>query len=382
MMITLRLPREEDYHSPLHHEGVAARVGLWLGIAFGICFITGMISHLIQHPPGWFVWPAGPSWLYRVTQGLHVTTGIASIPLLGVKLWVVMPKFWRRPLIRGLVDGLERLSILILIGACAFQLLTGLANVAEVYAWSFFFPRVHYAVAWIAIGAIIVHVALKLPVVRRAMATRLDDDQPASDDAAAAPAVSGLSRRGLLGAAATSAALAAVLTAGDTAHVLRPVSVLAQRSGAGPKGLPVNRTARAARITVDEAYHLSVTGEEQQWLLTLPELQQMAQHTARLPIACVEGWSQQATWTGVRLTDVIIPLGATPNGVRVVSPDRGPYGHSVVADNVLRHPDTLLALRLNGEILDLDHGYPVRLIAPNRPGAMQTKWVDRIELIR
>jgi DMSO/TMAO reductase YedYZ molybdopterin-dependent catalytic subunit len=40
--------------------------------------------------------------------------------------------------------------------------------------------------------------------------------------------------------------------------------------------------------------------------------------------------------------------------------------------------DTLLALRVGGEPLHLDHGYPLRLIAPNRPGVMQTKWVTRL----
>jgi DMSO/TMAO reductase YedYZ molybdopterin-dependent catalytic subunit len=39
---------------------------------------------------------------------------------------------------------------------------------------------------------------------------------------------------------------------------------------------------------------------------------------------------------------------------------------------------TLLALRLGGERLHLDHGYPVRLIGPARPGVLQTKWVSRL----
>ena len=41
---------------------------------------------------------------------------------------------------------------------------------------------------------------------------------------------------------------------------------------------------------------------------------------------------------------------------------------------------TLLALGLGGEALSIDHGYPVRLIAPNRPGVLQTKWVSRLEV--
>ncbi len=42
---------------------------------------------------------------------------------------------------------------------------------------------------------------------------------------------------------------------------------------------------------------------------------------------------------------------------------------------------TLLALELNGEILDADHGFPCRIIAPNRPGVLQTKWVTRLETL-
>ena len=44
----------------------------------------------------------------------------------------------------------------------------------------------------------------------------------------------------------------------------------------------------------------------------------------------------------------------------------------------VRSPLTLLATRLNGQVLDADHGYPVRLIAPDRPGVLQTKWVQRV----
>ena len=39
-----------------------------------------------------------------------------------------------------------------------------------------------------------------------------------------------------------------------------------------------------------------------------------------------------------------------------------------------------LPLRVNGEPLHEDHGAPLRLIAPNRPGVMQTKWVTRLEV--
>jgi DMSO/TMAO reductase YedYZ molybdopterin-dependent catalytic subunit len=44
-------------------------------------------------------------------------------------------------------------------------------------------------------------------------------------------------------------------------------------------------------------------------------------------------------------------------------------------------PLTLLALRINGAVLDPDHGYPCRIIAPSRPGVLQTKWVTRLEVL-
>jgi DMSO/TMAO reductase YedYZ molybdopterin-dependent catalytic subunit len=44
-------------------------------------------------------------------------------------------------------------------------------------------------------------------------------------------------------------------------------------------------------------------------------------------------------------------------------------------------PLTLLALKLRGEPLALDHGFPARIIAPARPGVLQTKWVSRIEVM-
>jgi DMSO/TMAO reductase YedYZ molybdopterin-dependent catalytic subunit len=41
-------------------------------------------------------------------------------------------------------------------------------------------------------------------------------------------------------------------------------------------------------------------------------------------------------------------------------------------------PDTLLALDVGDQPLHIDHGFPLRLVGPNRPGVMQTKWVSRL----
>ncbi len=56
----------------------------------------------------------------------------------------------------------------------------------------------------------------------------------------------------------------------------------------------------------------------------------------------------------------------------------GRYRGCTVPPEHTRDPLTLIALRLGGAPLHLDHGYPARLIAPNRPGVLQTKWIGRL----
>ena len=61
---------------------------------------------------------------------------------------------------------------------------------------------------------------------------------------------------------------------------------------------------------------------------------------------------------------------------------RGLYGASELNRLQAHDRDTLLALELDGEPLHLDHGFPARLIAPNRPGVGQTKWVSELVVRR
>lgn len=381
------IPREESFTSSLRHERLTARVGVWLGACFGICFATGMISHWYYLPDLAWVPPTRPVQGYRITQGLHVLTGIAAIPLLLVKLWAVYPRLfqsvpWRDA--RALVlHGLERLSVLVLVAASIFQLVVGLANSAQWYPWEFGFRSAHYAGAWVAIGALLVHVAVKLPVIRRALGAPLDD--PSDDEGPDSPTgTPGPHRRTVLGAALLSAAAAVLLNAGQTVPGLRRVSVLAVRTGEGPQGVPINRSAEAAgvlRTAPDPGWSLRVQGPDDDVVLTLADLRGMPQRVERLPIACVEGWSASGDWGGVRLRDVLELAGVPASAsLRMVSlQERGAFGVTVLPANAAQDDLTLLALDLNGEELDLDHGYPCRLIAPNRPGVMQTKWLSRIE---
>ncbi|HLN78077.1 MAG TPA: molybdopterin-dependent oxidoreductase [Nocardioidaceae bacterium] len=384
--LKLPIPRETDFKSRLRDPAVASRVGLWLGVCFGLAFLTGLYSHFAQADYTWFPLPTRPSWLYRVTQGVHVAAGTAAVPLLLVKLWTVFPKLFARPPRekRALVlHGLERASIGVLVATAIFQLATGLANTSGWYPWAFSFRATHYAVAWLAIGALLVHIAVKLPVITGAL--RTDVDAADQDRPGGAATTGGLSRRGLLRTTWVAAGLAVLTTTGSAVPFLRSVSVFGVRSGRGPDGVPINKTARAAGVTASALsgeYLLSVSAGDRTRTLSRAELEALPQHTATLPIACVEGWSAVAEWTGVRVRDLVALVDGPPGAAVLVTSlqRRGHLRRTRLPGNFVQDADSLLALRLDGEPLSLDHGYPCRIIAPNRPGALQTKWVGSLEV--
>jgi DMSO/TMAO reductase YedYZ molybdopterin-dependent catalytic subunit len=380
--------RAGAFGSRLHDPATAARIGRWLGVAFATCFVTGLISHWAQQPPGWFALPPTPVWGYRLSQGIHVATGIACVPLLLAKLWTVYPRLWAWPPVRSLLHGLERLSVFVLVASAVFELASGLVNVAQWYPWRFFFPRAHEAVAWVAIGSILLHLAVKMPVIvtvfGRQAAHSGDAEPPDGAAAADLTAESGLTRRGLFWATGAAVAAVTVSTVGQTLTPLRRLVLLApRRPDIGPQGLPVNRTAVQAGVraaAVDPGYRLAVHGPRA-YALTLAELRALPQYEASLPIACVEGWSVSARWRGVRVRDLLDRAGAGRGaGARVDSLERhGLYASSLLSPAHAAHPLTLLALEVDGRPLGLDHGYPLRLIAPDRPGVLQTKWVSTVE---
>jgi DMSO/TMAO reductase YedYZ molybdopterin-dependent catalytic subunit len=369
------------FASPVHNERVAARLGIALGIAFTVCFLTGVYSHLAQHPSLGFQLPARPAGLYRFTQGLHVVTGIASIPLLLAKLWTVYPQLFQWPPVRGVAHAVERVFIIPLVAGGIFLLFTGLANINLWYPWSFNFRTSHYWVAWITIGALMVHVGAKLTTTRRAISRR-------GTDVAASPAethASGVDRRRFLGLVAGASGMLTVLTVGQTVWPLRKLALLApRRPDTGPQGFPVNRSAIAAGVVEaarSSGYRLVVEGNVRHPLeLSLTDLRAFPLHRAVLPIACVEGWSASREWRGVRVRDLLDRAGARSDArVRVHSLQRRlSYASSDLDSEQARDVDTLLALEVEGETLHLDHGYPMRLIGPNRPGVNQTKWVTRL----
>jgi DMSO/TMAO reductase YedYZ molybdopterin-dependent catalytic subunit len=373
------------FHSPLHSEWLAAVLGIALGISFTVCFLTGLVDHLAQNSPSWFHLPVHPINLFRITEGLHVLTGLVAIPLLLAKLWVVYPNLFSFPPVRSIAHGLERLSLVALVGGGLFQLATGVANIAYWYSpMPFSFTTAHYFVAWIAVGGLLVHIGAKITLTREVLGQPTAGTDRADELGDGRPG--GLGRRGFVAAIAGGAGVLLVTVAGETVAPLRRLAVLAPRNPTvGPQKLPVNRSAVDANVVAEALnpdYRLVVDGNcSRPRSFSLGELRSLPQRDAGLPISCVEGWSAAAAWRGVSLPVLLKVVGAPPGSqVRVESIESQDrlYASSVIDPQHAADPDTLLALELNGGTLALDHGYPVRLIAPDRPGVLQTKWIRRV----
>ena len=251
------------FTSSVRSTALTARLGRVLGIAFGVCFLTGLLSALQYQPLSWLPWPASPPWLYRITQGAHVATGTACLPLIMIKLWSVYPNLFRFPPLRSLVHALERGSIAVLVAASLVQLVTGFFNALNWYPFGWDFVVVHHYLAYVVIGALLLHVGIKLPDIVYGLRARLADadvlteipwdENPVSHSNAGEvppPATPGISRRGVLAASGIGVGIVVATSVGQTLTPLEPIGLLAiRRWRQGPQQVPVNRTAEQAAIT-------------------------------------------------------------------------------------------------------------------------------------
>lgn len=399
-------PDESSFFSPLRGPWLTTILGLALLALMTIVIVTGFLSHAAYNPdlgtnaliprgqdfqPLIFAWPASPTWLYRVTQGLHVTVGIVAVPLLLTKLWSVIPRLFTWPPVSSPAHSLERISLLALVGGAIFQLGTGIFNVQMYYPWHFSFLIAHYYGAWVFSSALVLHVAVKIPTMRKALSTRralaplIDSTpEPYEEDGLApqAPEHPSISRKSFFGLVGAAMGGLLVVTAGQSIGPLRRFAVLAPRSA---DAFPVNKSAALARVTAKMAgpsWRLSLrAGGKEVASLSRAQLLAMEQHTYDLPIACVEGWSSQQRWTGVRLADLAARAGLPDAGtLHVVSlQPQGAFNQTTLGRNQVHADQSLLALKVNGADLSLDHGFPARIIVPAQPGVHNTKWISRLE---
>ncbi|RZT83519.1 DMSO/TMAO reductase YedYZ molybdopterin-dependent catalytic subunit [Pseudonocardia sediminis] len=391
-------------------------------IGLPIVIVTGLLDWMAYSPQfgqsipsdvgflrlPFFEWPVSPSWLFRLTEGLHIGLGMILVPVVLAKLWSVIPKLFTGPP-KGPVRALERLSLVLLVGGILFEIVTGLLNIQYDYVFGFSFYLAHFVGAWVFIAAFVLHVLLKLPTMVRSLRSRSlvrELRTPLSATVPEPPDVHGLvapdpdpptmTRRGALALVGGGALFVAAITLGQTlGGRLRPTALLLPRGrttapdsteAGGPNDFPVNRTFVASGIAaaaITDGWALTLNGGPSPVRLERADLAAMPQHTAELPIACVEGWSSTQTWTGVRLRDLAVAAGVPePASAVVRSVEVGPFARAQLTQAQVLAPDSLLAMQVNGAELSRDHGYPARVIVPALPGVHNTKWVVIIEFRR
>src|ERR1700739_120476 len=145
--------------------------------------------------------------------------------------------------------------------------------------------------------------------------------------------------------------------------------------------------------TPDPAYipgwRLTLDGLSSGWTVSLNIAALLARHRIHDQITrlvCVEGWSAIAWWSGLRFDDLLQAyppisqakwalLESSVNLDANGNPD--PYFVSIDLLTA-QHPQTLLATHLNGEPLTVEHGSPLRLLAPMKLGLKNIKAITRI----
>lgn len=431
--------------TPSRNPRMAVVLGRLLGAAFLITFFTGLYSHFMQDPLPWMHFPTRPIFLYQVSQGVHITAGILCFPLILGKLYVVYPELFKTPPVRSFWHLVERASIALFVAASMVEITIGLLNTFQFYSlFPFPFRQVHFALSFVVVGSLAIHIAVKLSTITKywkrsdsydadgnlidhdltadaaqtADATQPGDQQtqpgdqqtdgerePETADATRNVSAGGLtgrvfawvdktptlepraSRRGFIATIAAAAAVIVVTTAGQSFRIFDSTNIFGPRkNGVGPNDLPVNRTARAAGVletATSDDWRLDIRNGNRTETLSRADLEAMPQYEVVLPISCVEGWSQYATWRGPRMRDLADRVGAGGDVYfRATSLEQDSiYAVMEMGPEFVRDELTLVALQVNGATLDIDHGFPARMIAPSRPGVLQTKWLRSLEVI-
>ena len=90
---------------------------------------------------------------------------------------------------------------------------------------------------------------------------------------------------------------------------------------------------------------------------------------------CVEGWSRlDCAWEGVRFSDLCDLVSPTERARFVTVGCEGGYTTSLPLEQMLE-PEVLLAWGLDGEPLAPEHGFPLRLVVPQKYAYKSAKWV-------
>ena len=115
--------------------------------------------------------------------------------------------------------------------------------------------------------------------------------------------------------------------------------------------------------------------------LTWAEFKTLPRKTVETDIHCVTRWSKLDTaWEGVPIQAILEAAQLRPAATFVLAHSEQGYTANLPLD-VLDDDDVLLADTFNGEPLEPEHGYPLRLVVPKRYFWKSAKWIRGLEFL-
>jgi DMSO/TMAO reductase YedYZ molybdopterin-dependent catalytic subunit len=114
--------------------------------------------------------------------------------------------------------------------------------------------------------------------------------------------------------------------------------------------------------------------------LTVAQVKAYPVHSQITSLACEEGWSYIAEWTGARLSDILEAAGASAGAKYVVYSSDEPGWVDSIDIGEARHPQTFVAYGMNGGELAPGFGGPLRLRVPRQLGYKRVKFLPRIHV--
>jgi DMSO/TMAO reductase YedYZ molybdopterin-dependent catalytic subunit/uncharacterized membrane protein len=308
---------------------------------------------------------------------LHRVVGLVLVVLLVFKLRRVRPR-----LSRGRWDRATPVSVLTAVVALA-ALATGIAWVlgADVDVWFWTLLNVHIGLGLLVLPLVLLHLRSRFRWVRRA-----DFEGRRTALQYGALLVGGtvaVRAQELLNDVADSAGATRRFTGskpvgGENGEF--PVT-----SWVADDPDPIDPDAWTLRVdglvdsTVDRSYGDLDTGNADGGDAGDGNADAVAVDDLRALLDCTSGWYTVEDWRGVRLGRLLDEAGVAPGGRWVTVHSVTGYRWSFPIDEAR---EFLLATHVAGDPLSHGHGFPLRLVAPERRGFQWVKWVTRIEVRR
>ena len=114
-------------------------------------------------------------------------------------------------------------------------------------------------------------------------------------------------------------------------------------------------------------------------LRSLPHRTQITRHD------CVEGWSAIGKWHGVQLSRILDHAGLSTRAKYIVFHCADRFGDKPFYESIdlvdAFHPQTIIAWGMNGHLLPVPNGAPLRLRVERQLGYKQAKYIQRIEAV-